>query len=239
MHFAYQEYSGLTAPVIMYPTYGYIRKDAGNSLSFINITSKRIMKAKIFFRGTVRSEDKDLSVPFDTFDFMSGSNCTVKLHDSFLQDNVYTIDKIVFYYNDLSEQTVQADELYSERALAPLDLTGSGIFFIDDPNTGSYNFIVKTYSSDSESTGTYKITATKEDGKEINVEGGIPYLIEGDIFLTDLWSKIAIEELCNLKKLEIEFSSTNDTVLREEVTDSVQLDKITMWVSAFNYYGYK
>lgn len=75
--------------------------------------------------------------------------------------------------------------------------------------------------------------------KEINVEGGIPYLIEGDIFLTDLWSKIAIEELCNLKKLEIEFSSTNDTVLREEVTDSVQLDKITMWVSAFNYYGYK
>ena len=239
MHFAYQEYSGLTAPVIMYPTYGYIRKDAGNSLSFINITSKRIMKAKIFFRGTGSSEDKDLSVSFDTFDVMSGSNCTVKLHDSFLQDNVYTIDKIVFYYNDLSEQTVQADELYSERALAPLDLTGSGIFFIDDPNTGSYNFIVKTYSSDSESTGTYKITATKEDGKEINVEGGIPYLIEGDIFLTDLWSKIAIEELCNLKKLEIEFSSTNDTVLREEVTDSVQLDKITMWVSAFNYYGYK
>ena len=55
MHFAYQEYSGLTAPVIMYPTYGYIRKDAGNSLSFINITSKRIMKAKIFFKGTVRS----------------------------------------------------------------------------------------------------------------------------------------------------------------------------------------
>ena len=48
MHFAYQEYSGLTAPVIMYPTYGYIRKNAGNSLSFINITSKRIMKAKIF-----------------------------------------------------------------------------------------------------------------------------------------------------------------------------------------------
>ncbi|EPF30912.1 hypothetical protein HMPREF9194_01238 [Treponema maltophilum ATCC 51939] len=239
MHFAYQEYSGLTAPVIMYPTYGYIRKDAGNSLSFINITSKRIMKAKIFFRGTGSSEDKDLSVSFDTFDVMSGSNCTVKLHDSFLQDNVYTIDKIVFYYNDLSEQTVQADKLYSERALAPLDLTGSGIFFIDDPNTGSYNFIVKTYSSDSESTGTYKITATKADGKEINVEGGIPYLIEGDIFLTDLWSKIAIEELCNLKKLEIEFSSTNDTVLREEVTDSVQLDKITMWVSAFNYYGYK
>ena len=239
MHFAYQEYSGLTAPVIMYPTYGYIRKNAGNSLSFINITSKRIMKTKIFFKGTVRSEDKDLLISFDTFDFMSGSNCTVKLHNSFLQDNVYTIDKIVFYYNDLSEQTVQADELYSERALAPLDLTGSGIFFIDDPNTGSYNFIVKTYSSDSNSTGTYKITATKEDGKEINVEGGIPYLIEGDIFLTDLWSKIAIEELCNLKKLEIEFSSTNDTVLREEVTDSVQLDKITMWVSAFNYYGYK
>ena len=239
MHFAYQEYSGLTAPVIMYPTYGYIRKNAGNSLSFINITSKRIMKAKIFFRGTGSSEDKDLLISFDTFDFVSGSNCTVKLHNSFLQDNVYTIDKIVFYYDDLSEQTVQADELYSERALAPLDLTGSGIFFIDDPNTGSYNFIVKTYSSDSESTGTYKITATKEDGKEINVEGGIPYLIEGDIFLTDLWSKIAIEELCNLKKLEIEFSSTNDTVLREEVTDSVQLDKITMWVSAFNYYGYR
>ena len=239
MHFAYQEYSGLTAPVIMYPTYGYIRKNAGNSLSFINITSKRIMKAKFFFRGAGSSEDKDLLISFDTFDFVSGSNCTVKLHNSFLQDNVYTIDKIVFYYDDLSEQTVQADELYSERALAPLDLTSSGIFFIDDPNTGSYNFIVKTYSSDSESTGTYKITATKADGKEINVEGGIPYLIEGDIFLTDLWSKIAIEELCNLKKLEIEFSSTNDTVLREEVTDSVQLDKITMWVSAFNYYGYK
>ena len=239
MHFAYQEYSGLTAPVIMYPTYGYIRKNAGNSLSFINITSKRIMKAKFFFRGAGSSEDKDLLISFDTFDFVSGSNCTVKLHNSFLQDNVYTIDKIVFYYDDLSEQTVQADKLYSERALAPLDLTSSGIFFIDDPNTGSYNFIVKTYSSDSESTGTYKITATKADGKEINVEGGIPYLIEGDIFLTDLWSKIAIEELCNLKKLEIEFSSTNDTVLREEVTDSVQLDKITMWVSAFNYYGYK
>ena len=80
------------------------------------------MNAKIFFRGTDRSEDKDLSVSFDTFDFMSGSNCTVKLHDSFLQDNVYTIDKIVFYYNDLSEQTIQADELYSERALAPLRL---------------------------------------------------------------------------------------------------------------------
>ena len=239
MHFAYQEYSGITAPVIMYPNYGYIRKNAVDSLSFINITSKRIMKVKIFFKGTGRSEDKDLSVSFDSIEFMSGSNCTVKLHDSFLQDNEYKINKIIFYYDDLSEQTVQADELYSERALAPLDLTGSGIFFIDDPNTGSYNFIVKTYSSDSESTGTYKITATKEDGKEINVEGGIPYLIEGDIFLTDLWSKIAIEELCNLKKLEIEFSSTNDTVLREEVTDSVQLDKITMWVSAFNYYGYK
>ena len=239
MHFAYQEYSGITAPVIMYPNYGYIRKNAVDSLSFINITSKRIMKVKIFFKGTGRSEDKDLSVSFDSIEFMSGSNCTVKLHDSFLQDNEYKINKIIFYYDDLSEQTVQADELYSERALAPLDLTGSGIFFIDDPNTGSYNFIVKTYSSDSESTGTYKITATKEDGKEINVEGGIPYLIEGDIFLTDLWSKIAIEELCNLKKLEIEFSSTNDTVLREEVTDSVQLDKITMWVSAFNYYGYR
>ena len=239
MNFAYQEYSGITAPVIMYPKYGYIRKNAGVSPNFVNITSKRIMKAKIFFKGTGHSEDKDLSVSFDTFDFMSGSNCTVKLHDSFLQDNMYTIDKIVFYYNDLSEQTVQADELYSERALAPLDLTGSGIFFIDDPNTGSYNFIVKTYSSDSESTGKYKITATKEDGKEINVEGGIPYLIEADIFLTDLWSKIAIEQLCNLKKLEIEFISTDDTVLREEVTDSAQLDKITMWVSAFNYYGYK
>ena len=161
MHFAYQEYSGITAPVIMYPNYGYIRKNAVDSLSFINITSKRIMKAKIFFKGTGSSEDKDLSVSFDTFDFMSGSNCTVKLHDSFLQDNEYKINKIVFYYDDLSEQTVQADELYSERALAPLDLTGSGIFFIDDPNTGSYNFIVKTYSSDSESTGTYKITATK------------------------------------------------------------------------------
>ena len=239
MHFAYQEYSGITAPVIMYPNYGYIRKNAVDSLSFINITSKRIMKVKIFFKGTGRSEDKDLSVSFDSIEFMSGSNCTVKLHDSFLKDNEYKINKIIFYYDDLSEQTVQADELYSERALAPLDLTGSGIFFIDDPNTGSYNFIVKTYSSDSESTGTYKITATKADGKEINVEGGIPYLIEGDIFLTDLWSKIAIEELCNLKKLEIEFISTDDTVLREEVTDSAQLDKITMWVSAFNYYGYK
>ena len=239
MNFAYQVYSGITAPVIMYPNYGFIRKNAVDSLSFINITSKRIMKAKIFFKGTRSSEDKDLSVSFDSIEFMSGSNCTVKLHNSFLQDNVYTIDKIVFYYDDLSEQTIQADELYSERALAPLDLTGSGIFFIDDPNTGSYNFIVKIYSSDSESTGTYKITATKEDGKEINVEGGIPYLIEGDIFLTDLWSKIAIEELCNLKKLEIEFISTDDTVLREEVTDSAQLDKITMWVSAFNYYGYK
>ena len=84
--------------------------------------------------------------------------CTVKLHDSFLQDNVYTIDKIIFYYNDLSEQTVQADELYSERALAPLDLTGSGIFFINDPNTDSYNFIIKTYSSNSESNGKYKTT---------------------------------------------------------------------------------
>ena len=239
MNFAYQVYSGITAPVIMYPNYGFIRKNAVDSLSFINITSKRIMKAKIFFKGTGSSEDKDLSVSFDSIEFMSGSNCTVKLHDSFLQDNMYTIDKIIFYYNDLSEQTVQADELYSERALAPLDLTGSGIFFIDDPNTGSYNFIVKTYSSDSESAGNYKITVTKEDGEEIHVEGEIPYLIEGDIFLTNLWYKFAIEELCNLKKLEVEFISADNTVLREEVTDSAQLDKITMWVSAFNYYGYR
>lgn len=239
MNFAYQEYSGITAPVIMYPNYGYIRKNAGDSLSFINITSKRIMKAKIFFRGTGNSEDTDLSVSFDTFDFVSGSNCTVKLHDSFLQDNQYTIDRIVLYYDDVSEQTVQADELYSAKALAPLDLTGSGIFFIDDPNNGYYNFIVNTYSSDSESTGRYKITATKEDGKEITVEGGIPYLIEADIFLADLWSNFEIEQLCNLKKLEIEFISADDTVLKEEVTDSAQLDKITMWVSALSYYGYR
>ena len=37
-----------------------------------------------------------------------------------------------------------------------------------------------------------------------------------NIFLTDLWSKIAIEQLCNLKKLEIEFSSTNDRSRSEE-----------------------
>lgn len=240
MNFAYQEYSGITAPVIIYPNYGFIRKNAVDSLSLINITSKQIMKAKIFFQGTENSEYKDLLVLFDSFDFISGSNCTIELHDSFLQDDEYKINKIVLWYNDLSEQTVQADELYSaKRVLRPLDLTGSGIFFIDDPNNGYYNFIVKTYSSDSESSGKYKITAIKEDGEVINVEGEIPYFIEEYLFSTVLWGKFEIEQLCNLKKLEINFISTDDTVLSEEVTDSIQLDKITMWVSAFTYYGYR
>ena len=238
MNFAYQEYSGFKTPVLTYPAYGFVRKNAVDALEFINISKKRITGAEIFLRGTGNTEDKELQVTFDDFDFVPGSNCTVKLHDSFLKDNEYKIGKITFRYDDSTEQTASADEMNMDWILSPLDLTGSGLFFITDPGTGTYHFVVKTSTPDSESTGNYKITATKQDGEKIKTEGEIHYWDEEDVFSVNIWEKIEIGQLCDLKKLEIEFSA-NGKVFREEVTDVTQLEKITMWVAAFCYYGYR
>lgn len=238
MNFSYQEYSGFNIPVLTHDAVGFFRKNVYNSLSFVNISTKRIADAEIFFRGSGSSEDKKLHVTFDDFDFVSGSNCTVVLQDSFLKDDEFRLDKITFRYDDSSEQTVSADELRVDCILSPLDLTGSGLFFITDTGTGTYHFAVKTHSLDSEATGYYKITGTTENDEKIEIESSIPYWTEEDIFSDNLWEQVAIEQLCDLKKLEIEFS-VNGKTLTEEVTDSSQLDKITMWISAFNYYGYR
>ncbi|MCR5289193.1 MAG: hypothetical protein K6E51_04290 [Treponema sp.] len=238
MHFSYQEYSGFKNPVLTHDAVGFLRKNVWNSLRFVNISSKLITEAEIYFRVSGNSEGKKLQVTFDDFDFVPGSNCTVVLKDSFLMDDEFRLDKITFRYDDASEQTVSAGDLRKDWILSPLDLTGSGLFFITDSGTGTYYFTVKTYSPDSEFTGSYKITGTKKNDEKITIEGSIRYCSEEDVFSANVWEELALEQLCDLKKLEIEFSANGKTVTKE-VTDSLQLDKITMWISAFCYYGYR
>ena len=237
MHFAYQEYSGITCPVIMYPDYGYLRKNC-NDISFKNISSRQIMEIKLSLKGSGEAEDKDLLISFSTFDFIPGSNVTIKIFDSFFEDNEYTISKAVFYYYDLSEQVVEAEELYSSKELAPLDLTGSNTFYIEDPKNGYYYFVVNQRNHGDES-GNYQLRVTTNDDNVIIVDSNIRYLLEEDIYSNNLWNNFAIETLCDAKKIEIEFKTSDDSIITEEVTDIQQLEKIKMWVAAFNYYGYR
>ena len=240
MNFAYQKYSGVKTPVIAYPTYGYIRKDVMDSLDFKNISTKTISKAKIFFHGIDETEDRTLFVTFDDFDFIPGSNCTVKLQDNFLKmEDEYIIDKITFYFDDETEQTVTNAELKEDHSLIPIDLTGSGTFYVKDPGNGYFYFVVKTKPADPECIGAeYKITLTNQNDEETVIEGDIPYWDDDEIFSYNIWNKMPIEQFCDLKKLKIEFNE-DGKILKEEVTNPAQLEKITMWIYAFAYYGYR
>ena len=102
MHFAYQEYSGISCPVIMYPDYGYVKK-SNNVISFINISSKQILEVQISLKGHGDAEDQDVMIHFDNFDFLPGRNVSIKLFDSLLNDNEYTIAQAIFYFFDLSD----------------------------------------------------------------------------------------------------------------------------------------
>ncbi|MDO5772814.1 MAG: hypothetical protein Q4P16_00710 [Spirochaetales bacterium] len=85
MNYAYQEYSGISVPAIVYPADSYFRKDMSDydspNLKFINISVKKITQAEIFFKNTGNSDYTSLLVKLD---LIPGANCKVNLTDSFL-----------------------------------------------------------------------------------------------------------------------------------------------------------
>ncbi|MCI6913086.1 MAG: hypothetical protein MR771_07995 [Treponema succinifaciens] len=50
---------------------------------------------------------------------------------------------------------------------------------------------------------------------------------------------MAIEDFCFAKKVNVEFRSTDGKIISEEITDSEQLEKTSLWVAAFCYFGYR
>ena len=50
---------------------------------------------------------------------------------------------------------------------------------------------------------------------------------------------MAIEDFCFAKKVNVEFRSTDGKIISEEITDSEQLEKTSLWVTAFCYFGYR
>lgn len=237
MNYAYQEYSGITVPAIVYPADSYFRKDMSDydspNLEFINISVKKITQAEIFFKNTGNSDYTSLLVKLD---LIPGANCKVNLTDSFLGENVYRLDKIDFYFQDETMSSFSADDFFHYPELADFDLSGSGTFFLKE-NEGYFYLIIKSRKSGDENAGFFRLNITKETGDETIVEKGVSYNSEDNTYSYRLWNDMAIEDFCFAKKVNVEFRPTNGKIISEEITDSKQLEKISMWVAAFCYFG--
>ncbi len=239
MNYAWQKYSGVTVPARIYPANSCFKKGrySSSSLSFTNISTKKITQAEIFFFSTGNPDYTSLLVKLD---LIPGDSSEVNLTDSFLGENEYRLDKIDFYFQDETMLSFSADDFfhlqYSE--LADFDLSGSGTFFLKG-NDGYYYLLIKNRKSDDENAGFFRLNITKETGEETIVENEISYNSEYNAYSYNLWGEenMAIEDFCFAKKVNVEFRSTDGKIISEEITNSEQLEKISMWVAAFCYFG--
>ena len=237
MNYAWQKYSGVTVPAIVYPSNYCLKKGKYSSpyLEFANISAKKITQAEIFFFSTGNPDYTSLLVKLD---LIPGGCSEVSLTDSFLGENEYRLDKIDFYFQDKTMRSFSADDFfhlqYSE--LADFDLSGSGTFFLKG-DEGYYYLIIKNRKSGDENAGFFRLGITKENGEETIVENEISYNSEYNAYSYKLWDDMTIEDFCFAKKVNVEFRSTDGKIISEEITSSEQLEKISMWVAAFGYFG--
>ncbi len=239
MNYAYQEYSGITVPAIVYPVNYYFRKYTSDYdspyLKFTNISAKKITQAEIFFKNTGNTDNTSLLVELD---LLPGDNCKVNLTDSFLGENEYRLDKIDFYFQDETMLSFSADDFSHYPELADFDLSGSGTFFLKE-SEGYFYLIIKNRKSGDENAGFFRLSITKETGEETIVEKGVSYNSEDNTYSYRLWNDMAIEDFCFAKKVAVEYRSSDGKTVSEEITDPEQLEKISFWVAAFCYYGYR
>lgn len=236
MNYAYQEYSGVTVPVLVLADSCFKKgKYNSSSLRFTNISTKKITQAEIFFKNTGNSDYTSLLVKLD---LIPGDSCNVNLTDSFLGENEYRLNKIDFYFQDNTMLSFSADDFSHFPELADFDLSGSGTFFLKG-NEGYYYLIIKNRKAFSENAGFFRLSITKETGEETIVENEISYNSEYNAYSYRLWDEknMAIEDFCFAKNVAVEFHSSGSKTISEEITDSEQLEKISMWVAAFCYFG--
>lgn len=237
MNYAWQEYSGVTVPALVYPSNYCLKKGKYSSpyLEFANISAKKITQAEIFFFSTGNPDYTSLLVKLD---LIPGGCSEVSLTDSFLGENEYRLDKIDFYFQDETMRSFSAADFFHFHypELAVFDLSGSGTFFLKG-NEGYFYLIIKNRKSDAENAGFFRLGITKENGEETIVEKGVSYNSEDNTYSYRLWDDMAIEDFCFAKKVNVEFRSTDGKIISEEITDSEQLEKISLWVAAFCYFG--
>ena len=236
MNYAYQEYSGVTIPALVSADSCFKKsKYSSPYLRLTNISAKKITQAEIFFENTKNTDNESLLVALD---LLPGDSCNVNLTDSFLGDNEYRLDKIDFYFQDNTMLSFSADDFSHFPELADFDLSGSGTFFLKG-NEGYYYLIIKNRKAFSENAGFFRLSITKETGEETIVENEIPYNSEYNAYSYRLWDEknMAIEDFCFAKNVAVEFRSPDGKTRSEEITDSEQLEKISMWVAAFCYFG--
>lgn len=237
MNYAWQEYSGVTVPALVYPSNYCLKKGKYSSpyLEFANISAKKITQAEIFFFSTGNPDYTSLLVKLD---LIPGGCSEVSLTDSFLGENEYRLDKIDFYFQDETMRSFSAADFFHFHypELAAFDLSGSGTFFLKG-NEGYFYLIIKNRKSDAENAGFFRLSITKENGEETIVEKGVSYNSEYNAYSYRLWDDMAIEDFCFAKKVNVEFRSTDGKIISKEITDSEQLEKISLWVAAFCYFG--
>ena len=239
MNYAWQEYSGIIVPALVFPSNYCLKKGKYSSpyLEFANISTKKITQAEIFFLSTGNPDYTSLLVKLD---LIPGANCKVSLTDSFLGKNEYRLDKIDFYFQDETMSSFSAADFfhfhYTE--LEDFDLSGSGTFFLKG-NEGYYYLVIKNRKLGDENAGFFRLSITKETGEETIVENEISYNSEYNAYSYNLWGEenMTIEDFCFAKKVSVEFRSPDGKTISEEITDSEQLEKISMWVAAFCYFG--
>ena len=239
MNYAWQKYSGVTVPAIVYPSNYCLKKGKYSSpyLEFANISAKKITQAEIFFFSTGNPDYTSLLVKLD---LIPGGCSEVSLTDSFLGKNEYRLDKIDFYFQDETMSSFSADDFFHFHypELADFDLSGSGTFFLKG-DEGYYYLIIKNCKSGDENAGFFRLSITKETGEETIVENEISYNSEYNAYSYNLWGEenMAIEDFCFAKKVNVEYRSSDGKTISEEITDSEQLEKISLWVAAFCYFG--
>ena len=239
MNYAWQKYSGVTVPAIVYPSNYCLKKGKYSSpyLEFANISAKKITQAEIFFFSTGNPDYTSLLVKLD---LIPGGCSEVSLTDSFLGKNEYRLDKIDFYFQDETMSSFSADDFFHFHypELADFDLSGSGTFFLKG-DEGYYYLIIKNCKSGDENAGFFRLSITKENGEETIVEKGVSYNSEDNTYSYRLWGEenMAIEDFCFAKKVNVEYRSSDGKTISEEITDSEQLEKISLWVAAFCYFG--
>lgn len=239
MNYAWQKYSGVTVPAIVYPSNYCLKKGKYSSpyLKFANISAKKITQAEIFFFSTGNPDYTSLLVKLD---LIPGDCYEVSLTDSFLGKNEYRLDKIDFYFQDETMRSFSADDFFHFHypELADFDLSGSGTFFLKG-DEGYYYLIIKNCKSGDENAGFFRLSITKETGEETIVENEISYNSEYNAYSYNLWGEenMAIEDFCFAKKVNVEYRSSDGKTISEEITDSEQLEKISLWVAAFCYFG--
>lgn len=235
MNYAYQEYSGVTVPVLVLADSCFKKsKYSSPYLRLTNISAKKITQAEIFFENTKNTDNESLLVALD---LLPGDSCNVNLTDSFLGDNEYRLDKINFYFQDDTMLSFSADDFSHFPELADFDLSGSGTFFLKG-NEGYYYLLIKNRKEHDENAGFFRLSITKETGEETIVEKNISYSSEDNAYSYRLWDENwGIEDFCFAKNVAVEFRSPDGKTIFEEITDSEQLEKISMWVAAFCYFG--